>query len=360
MDGVVTGIAPAEAPAAPLPRGHARSAAKRRWRIALLCAGVLVLVLVGWFVLQAYPIGGPGKAVYVQVHDGESVSQISSTLASQGVLSSAFAFRLDLMVAGTPSVDPGWYEFHQSSSFPTVRSVLAGGPNARVLAVEPGQTLHEMANALSNIESASFASQFLGLATSGAVHSTFQPTPSTSLEGMVGTGLYLLGDRETPTLLLESMTARFERNARGLGLTPATTKRGLDAYELLTVASIVEKEGYYPVNMPRTATVIFNRLERGMPLQMDSTVEYALNQDGGPVTHATESYVSPYNTYLNTGLTPTPVCSPSSAAILATLHAPRGPWLYFVLVSQDGTMAFSSTYAQQLANERLAQGRGLP
>lgn len=349
-----------EAPEAPLPRGRRRTAARRRWRIGLACAGLVVVLLVGWFVLQAYPVGGPGKPVYVQVLDGESVSQVTSTLASKGVLSSAFAFRLDLMVAGTPSVDPGWYEFRQSSSFSAVHSVLAGGPNALVLVVQPGQTLYEMANSLSNTETPAFATSFLAMARAGAVHSTFQPTPTTSLEGMVGTGLYLLGDHETPRSLLATMVARFERTARSLGLTPSTTRRGLDAYQLLTVASIVEKEGYYPVNMPRTATVIFNRLERGMPLQMDSTVLYALNQDGGPVTQATEAYQSPYNTYLNLGLTPTPVCSPSRAAILATLHAPAGPWLYFVLISKDGKMAFAATYAEQLANERTAQARGLP
>ncbi len=356
----MTETAATEAPGTATPRGHRRIAVRRRWRIGALCGIVVVLLFAGWFVLQAYPLDGPGKAVYVQVADGESVSQITSTLASKGVLSSAFAFRLDLMVTGTPSVDPGWYEFHQSSSFSAVRGILGGGPNASVLSVVPGETLHEMATALADVETPSFASQFLDLATTGAVHSSFQPTPTTSLEGMVGTGLYLLADHETPTSLLETMTARFVRSAGMLGLTPATTKHGLDAYQLLTVASIVEKEGYYPVNMPQTATVIFNRLERGMPLQMDSTVEYALNQDGGPVTHATESYQSPYNTYLNTGLTPTPVCSPSRAAILATLHAPAGPWLYFVLINQDGRMAFASTYAQQLVNEGIAQSRGLP
>ena len=128
----------------------------------------------------------------------------------------------------------------------------------------------------------------------------------------------------------------------------------------MTVASIVEKEGYYPRNMPKTATVIYNRLAQGMPLQMDSTVEYAIGQDGGPVTSHTESIRSPYNTYLHTGLTPTPICSPSSDALRAALHAPSGPWLFFTLVDTDGTMAFASTFAQQLANERIGATHGVP
>ena len=131
-------------------------------------------------------------------------------------------------------------------------------------------------------------------------------------------------------------------------------------YQVLIAASIVEKEGYIPVNMPDTARVIYNRLAQGTPLQMDSTVLYALGQDGGPVTAQDLKIQSPYNTYLNSGLTPTPICMPSPDALQAAVHPPPGAWLYFVLVNKNGTMAFSDTYAEQLANEQLAKSRGLP
>ncbi len=123
---------------------------------------------------------------------------------------------------------------------------------------------------------------------------------------------------------------------------------------------MVEKEGYIPVNMPDVARVIYNRLAQDLPLQMDSTVLYALGQDGGPVTSQDLKIQSPYNTYLNKGLTPTPICMPSSDALAAALHPPAGGWLYFVLVQKNGVMAFSDTYAEQQANEQLAKSRGLP
>jgi UPF0755 protein len=123
---------------------------------------------------------------------------------------------------------------------------------------------------------------------------------------------------------------------------------------------VVEKEGYVAVNMPDVARVIYNRLAQDMPLQMDSTVLYALGQDGGPVTPQDLKIESPYNTYLNKGLPPTPICMPSGTALTAALHPPAGAWLYFVLVDKDGRMAFSDTYAEQQANEQLAQSRGLP
>ncbi len=111
--------------------------------------------------------------------------------------------------------------------------------------------------------------------------------------------------------------------------------------------------------MPKVARVIYNRLEQGMPLDMTSTVLYSVGQDGGTVTPADRKLDTPYNTYLHAGLTPTPICFPSPAALQATLHPPQGAWLYFVLVKADGTEAFAETYPQQLANEALAKQRGL-
>ena len=110
--------------------------------------------------------------------------------------------------------------------------------------------------------------------------------------------------------------------------------------------------------MPKVARVIFNRLARGGPLQMDATVLYALGLDGGTVTHAMLETKSPYNTYLVAGLTPTPICTVSPDAIKAVLNPPPGPWLYFTVVDRSGTEAFATTFAQQMANERRAVTNG--
>jgi UPF0755 protein len=85
-----------------------------------------------------------------------------------------------------------------------------------------------------------------------------------------------------------------------------------------------------------------------------------LGQDGGPVTSQDLKVQSPYNSYLNDGLTPTPICMPSLNALKAAVDPPAGGWLYFVLVQKNGTMAFSDTFAEQQANEQLAKSRGLP
>ena len=137
------------------------------------------------------------------------------------------------------------------------------------------------------------------------------------------------------------------------------TLHGLSAYELVIGASIVEKEGYYSVNMPKVGRVILNRLARGGGLQMDATILYYYGADGGRVTASMLKTQSPYNTYLHAGLTPTPICTPSVTALSAMVDPPQGSWLYFTLVQKDGTMAFSTSFAEQLANERLAAERGI-
>jgi UPF0755 protein len=156
------------------------------------------------------------------------------------------------------------------------------------------------------------------------------------------------------------MIDRFDKEADAVGLASRSAALGLTPYQAVTVASIVEKEGVIAKNLGPVARVILNRLQDGMPLQMDSTVLYAEGRDGGTVTPTDLKLQTPYNTYLNTGLTPTPICFPSTAALEAALNPPSGSWLYFVVVDEDGTEAFSDTYNQQLANEAVAKQRGLP
>jgi UPF0755 protein len=181
-----------------------------------------------------------------------------------------------------------------------------------------------------------------------------------NLDGLLGTGRYVVGRHESAAALLARMVDRFDTEAAAARLGARAAALGVSPYQAVVVASIVQKEGVYPQNLAKVARVVYNRLGRAMPLQMDSTVLYAEHRDGGPVTSADLAVDSPYNTYLHAGLPPTPVCFPSSASLEAALAPAPGTWLYFVLVSADGTEAFSDTLAQQQANEQLAKSRGLP
>lgn len=355
---------PSGAPRTVDPRRPASRHGRTRhpWRLTAVAVIVVgVVVLVGgylWVRSQADPSGPQGAQVVVTVPVGSGENAAGSLLASKGVISSALAFRIWSQFNSLPGIRPGLYAFHMNSSFGQAQAVLAAGPNVFPLVVPPGFTVSELATRVGQLPG-HFADSFDKATTDGSVRSPWQPAGVTSLEGLLAPGTYVVLPGETDRQILQKMVDRFDATAARIGLAADAQALGYTPYQVVTVASIVEKEGVLTKNMGPVARVVYNRLERDMPLQMDSTVLYALGRDGGTVTGADLKTVSPYNTYLNKGLPPTPTCFPSEAALDTALHPPTGSWLYFVVVTQDGTEAFSDTYAGQQANEAIASHRGL-
>jgi UPF0755 protein len=346
------------------PRGaDRRLRRRRRRRLVLGVLAVVVLVLGGgfaWYEFQANPLGGPGKGVVVTITQNEAADTAINALAADGVISSSFAFRLSDIVHGTPNVEPGTYLFHQNLSFGSVRSVFSAGPDVSEFVVPAGFSLAEVTERVTGLLPTRPKGSFAKAVADHAVTSAYSVPGTGSLEGTIATGHYQVLPDEPADTLLAQMVARFDAEAASMHLSQAAAALGITPAELVIVASIVEKEGVYPKNMGKVARVIYNRLQSGTPLQMDSTVLYSIGQDGGPVTAADLALDTPYNTYLHTGLPPTAICTPSAAALAAAAHPTPGPWRYFELVSKDGTLQFSVTYAQQLAAEALAKSRGLP
>jgi UPF0755 protein len=322
---------------------------------------LVVLVLLGgflWVQHEASPGGPKGSQVITTVGSGTGPSQLSSTLQAKGVITSSLAYRIWSQFHGIPAVLAGSYAFNKNSSFATVDQVISAGPNVFPLEIPPGFTVAEVASRVGQLPGHTRAG-FAAVAAAGTIRSPWEPAGSNNLDGLLGTGEYVVVPGETDTKLLTTMIDRFDRLADSVDLRAGSATLGLTPYQAITVASIVEKEGVIAKNLGPVARVILNRLAADMPLQMDSTVLYSEGRDGGPVTRADLAIRSPYNTYLNKGLTPTPICFPSKAALQAALDPPSGTWLYFVVVERDGTEAFADTFAQQQANEALAQQRGV-
>lgn len=331
-------------------------------RSLLVCLGLVVIGFLAWSAAwYEDQVGGSGAGAgtVVAVSEGSSVSAVAARLARQHVVSSTLAFRFYLFFHGTPVVQPGDYLMHHHEGYSAILSTLAAGPDVFPVTIPAGFTVFETASRVGEIPRHD-ASAFLALATSGAVHSPWQPPGSTNLDGLLGTGTYLLLPGESNKTLLEKMVERFDVEADRAGLAQGAAALGVTPYQAVTIASIVEKEGVYAQNLAKVSRVIYNRLAAGMKLQMDATVLYSENRDGGPVSSADLALNTPYNTYLYPGLTPTPICFPSLGSLHAALDPAPGNWLYFVLVSKDGTEAFSDTLAGQEANERLAKSRGVP
>ncbi len=251
---------------------------RRRRRIVAVVAGallVLVLAFALWYELEANALGPAGRQVVITVHDGESTDSVIDALSQNGVIGSSWAFRFSDVFHGAPTAIPGSYALHQNQTFSEVRAILAAGPNIYPVDVLPGYTLNEVGAQIDSLPG-HVEGGFRAEASSGVVHSAFSPPGSNNLEGMLGTGTYLILPGEKDVTIVQDMVQRFDHDAEAAGLSTASASAlGLTPYQVIIAASIVEKEGYIPVNMPDTARVIYNRLANDMPLQMDSTVLYA-------------------------------------------------------------------------------------
>ena len=145
------------------------------------------------------------------------------------------------------------------------------------------------------------------------------------------------------------MLDQFETETAGLNLTDGAN--GLTAQQIVTMASLIERESSVEGERSTIASVIYNRLDEGMPLQIDAAIVYARGGGSGTVTYDDLEIDSPYNVYQNTGLTPGPICSPSVSSIQAALNPDDTNYLYYVLSSAgDGSHKFSETYDEFQAN----------
>ena len=343
--------------------GGRRSAVGRHpWRTLGISVAVIVIAIGGagvfWIDHQGNKGITGGPAVIVHVHQGEGMATVTSELQAKKVVGSSLALRAWLLLHGSPTVATGTYVFHQGESFASVKSNLEVGPNVLSLQVPPGSSVEQVSRQVARLPGHD-ASAFLALATGGTVHSPWSPPGSISLDGLLGAGTYQVMPGETDTQLLIQMIDRFNQMATSVGLAASAQKVGRTPYEVITVASIVQKEAVIPKNMASVARVIYNRLAAGVPLESAATLRYAEHRDGGAVTPQDEQLVTPYNTFVDKGLTPTPISSPSSAALQAALNPSKGSWRYYVVTQKDGTESFATTEAQQRANQALARRRGL-
>ncbi|MFJ8133064.1 endolytic transglycosylase MltG [Streptomyces hydrogenans] len=168
-------------------------------------------------------------------------------------------------------------------------------------------------------------------------------------EGYLFPATYPLPEGTTAEGLLRYMVATAARHFGTPAIAEAARAQGLDPYRALIVASIAQAEADTPDDMARVARVVHNRLARDMPLQMDSTLNYALGRSTVDTTLDDTRIAGPYNTYARTGLPPTPIGNPGDQAMTAALHPAAGDWLYFVTVA-PGDTRFTADYATHRAN----------
>jgi UPF0755 protein len=291
---------------------------------------------------------GEGDPVRFTVPRGSSLSAVADTLDARGVIGSPAVFRGYARMRGAaPRLQPGVYEIRPGASFDHILEKLTTGDVVRTRVVIPeGWDLRGIAPRLA---------EATGLPSDSVLSLLMAPeqaerfdVPGPTLEGYLYPASYVFPLGSSLDAILRVLTGRYRR-----AWTPEMRARaealGMSEREVVTLASIVEKEARVWEERPTIAGVYHNRLRRGMRLEADPTVQYAVGEHQQRLLHRhiEETAADPYNTYRHAGLPPGPIASPSTGAIRATLEPARHDYLFFV-ARLDGSHVFTRTYAEHL------------
>jgi UPF0755 protein len=318
---------------------------------------LLVVIVAGaaawWFytgVDRPYK-GYDAPEVFVEIPQGAGSVAIAKRLADAGVVHDANSFRLALWIGGEGRrLQAGEYQFTQPMSARQVAGKIARGEvYVHPITFPEGLTLKQMAGIYEQ-KGFGAAQDFADAGRNAALVRAIDPDAQ-DLEGYLFPDTYKLPRKATAAQLVGRMVQNFMKT-----LTPdlidAAEARQLTVRQLVTLASIVEKETANKDERPLIAAVYSNRLRVGMGLQCDPTVIYALERAGrynGNLTRDNLQFDSPYNTYRYAGLPPGPIASPGRASLEAAAHPADVPYLYFVS-RNDGTHAFATTLDEHNRN----------
>ena len=340
-------------------------------------AGVLAAGAVGWwYIRQVNPSGAPAATVNFTVNPTDSLDSVSERLQDAGVITNARVFRYYVKSKGGIVLTPGYYELRPRDHMGNLMRVLNTPPAATYKRVTfpEGFTVAQMGKRVQRDLPPMTEAGFMTAAQSPELHSSLQSAGSTSLEGLLFPDTYQVAGNESEAQVIQRMINLMERVGRQENIEKGATDLGISPYEVLIVASMIEREAKFDVDRRKIARVIYNRLALGMPLQIDATLFYG--QPAGTPFSTLKATDTPYNTYLHSGLPPTPIANPGRASIEAALN-PAGPLsvgdplcrdlpagsdcrlLYYVVSDADGHHVFAATIEQHEANVQRARDAGL-
>ncbi len=294
--------------------------------------------------------------VEITVPSGANTSQIADQLLEEGVISNAHTFRAYAAMTQTESkLQPGEYRFRNDMSYEEIIKALTEVPEREYVQVliPEGFTAFQIAERLAE-KTDHLVVDFLEYIRGQGleqIRPAALPSSIGTAEGYLFPKTYDLEKEAHPREIVATLIDQYEQETEGLDLTFAR-ERGLSLHEIMTVASLVEKEARLPEEQVLMAAVIYNRIDMGMPLQIDATVQYALPQRKESLTNQDLKYPSPYNTYQQIGLPPGPIASPGLSAIKAALSPADVDYIYYVLASTDGRHTFTNNYSDFLAAKR--------
>lgn len=320
---------------------------KHRRRILFLAS---VAVLAGVLAVAGYWFFGPyrgfGAPTFLEIEHGTPSRAIASDLERQGVVRSRWAFLIVRALHPGAKLEAGEYEFTTAQTpWDVFDKIRHGRVFYQDLRVPEGSNIFGIADLLSSLKHVDITTQaFLANVADVDGIRTIDPL-APNLEGYLFPSTYRVTHTTSAKRLLQRMTGEFRKVWNSLG----GPTNGTDVHRIVTIASMVEKETAIPEERALIASVFYNRLKLGMPLQCDPTTVYAAMLDHhytGVISRSDLASKNPYNTYTHAGLPPGPICNPGKASLEAALHPARTDYLYFVARPDgSGRHTFSSTLA---------------
>jgi UPF0755 protein len=326
-----------------------------------------------WYVHQVNP-SGKGDPQSFTVVEGDSISSVGQRLEKSGFITSASVFTWYVSRKGGIELIPGYYTISPKDHMGNIMAILKTPPSATYQKVTfpEGYTIAQMGSRLAEKTLRLNADQFVAMANDPSVEAPYRPAGQTSLEGLLFPDTYQISGDQNELQVVQQLAKQMVRVASQEGIDDSQAKVGLTPYKVLIVASMIEREAKVDADRAKIARVIYNRLEIKMPLQIDATLLY--NAVAGTDFATLKATDTPYNTYINKGLPPTPIANPGRASIIAALNPAPNPagtdpmcanvpkpcrYLYYVLSDKEGGHAFAVTLAQHEANVAAARQAGL-
>lgn len=302
-------------------------------RIALVATGCMVAAACG-----GEPHGAPTRVI---IPRGASFAQATDSLAKAKLVGSPKMFRLyGRVTGGDRNIKPGTYLLRPGTPWSDIVSALNGGHGlVNTVTIPEGYDTHQVTPLLARTLKVPPDSVRAAMRDTALLARLDIPNPT--LEGYLFPDTYAFPIGTTARQAVREMVYAFERRWKP-DWNASLEELKINRNDLVTMASIVEKEARVPEERPVIAAVYYNRLRKGMLLQADPTVQYALGRHGGRVYYKDLAVKSPYNTYINKGLPPGPIASPGVASLTAAAHPASVPYLYFV-ASRDGHHEFRMT-----------------
>jgi len=343
----------------------------------VVSSSILLLGFLGWWTARVLnPSGEPGVAVNFTVNDGDTISSVATRLENAGIISNATIFRWYVSTKGAIDLTPGYYALKPKDNAGSIVEALSTPPAQTFISVTfpEGMTVAQMATRLSEKMTFMNPEEFVAAANSPDTVSALRPKSETSLEGLLFPDTYQISGDDTESRVVARLVSMMERVTRQVDLTAGAKGRGFGSYEILIIASLIEREAKVATDRSKIAQVIYNRLAKKMKLEIDASVKYG--QDPSMTWTDMKATDTPYNTYINPGLPPTPIANPGKASIQAAL-APFGSppasdpactglpagvkceYLYYVLADEAGGHVFATTYEQHLLNVEKSKTAGL-